>query len=120
MSPNKYQVHLRHLLIIRLRVIKSEAIGVDHQKPCKKNVETPATLHNLCPYRLAVRILDFHSNNMSSNLIRDAKLEDCRVRNLQSEASIGSVGRPDYNTLWGKSPQIRPYFRLSCRSIALV
>ena len=46
MSLNKYQVHLRHLLIIRLRVIKSRTIGVDHQKPCKKNVETPATLHN--------------------------------------------------------------------------
>lgn len=39
---------------MRLRVIKSGAIGVDHQKPCKKNnvdlstvVETPATLHKL-------------------------------------------------------------------------
>ena len=47
---------------MRLRVIKSEAIGIDHRKPCEKNnvdlstvVETPATLHKLCGISLVVR-----------------------------------------------------------------
>ena len=52
MGPIKYQVHLRHILTIRLRVIKSGAIGVDHRNLCKKNVGTPATLHNFLNYEV--------------------------------------------------------------------